>query len=46
VHEIKYDAYRLQLHMRKGDIRLFTRRGHDCSTRFESLAAANTARVR
>src|SRR5829696_8273670 len=40
VHEIKFDGYRLQLHVREGQIRLFTRRGHDWSERFKPVAAA------
>jgi bifunctional non-homologous end joining protein LigD len=37
LHEIKFDGYRLQLHKRENDIRLFTHRGHDCGRRFQSL---------
>jgi bifunctional non-homologous end joining protein LigD len=40
VHEIKYDGYRLQLHVRQGEVRLFTRRGHDWTGRFATIAAA------
>ena len=40
VHEIKYDGYRLQLHVRQGSIRLLTRRGYDWTDRFASIAAA------
>ena len=40
VHEIKYDGYRLQLHVREGNIRLFTRRGYDWTPRFELIAEA------
>jgi bifunctional non-homologous end joining protein LigD len=29
VHEIKFDGYRLQLHVREQQGALFTRRGHD-----------------
>jgi bifunctional non-homologous end joining protein LigD len=29
VHEIKYDGYRVQMHVRQGAVQLFTRRGHD-----------------
>lgn len=31
LHEIKYDGYRTQLHIRHGDGRAFTRNGHDWS---------------
>jgi bifunctional non-homologous end joining protein LigD len=37
VHEIKFDGYRLQVHLREGQARFFTRRGHDWTTRFQSL---------
>jgi bifunctional non-homologous end joining protein LigD len=40
VHEIKYDGYRLQLHIQDGSIRLFTRRGYDWTSRFESIVEA------
>jgi bifunctional non-homologous end joining protein LigD len=29
VHEIKHDGYRLQVHVREGRVRLFTRTGVD-----------------
>lgn len=38
IHEIKYDGFRLQANV--GDpVRLFTRNGHDWTTRFPELAA-------
>ncbi len=40
VHEIKVDGYRLQMHVQQQQARLFTRRGHDWTDRFEALAAA------
>jgi bifunctional non-homologous end joining protein LigD len=40
LHEIKYDGYRAQLHLRAGQARIFTRRGHDWTTRFPVIAAA------
>src|SRR4051812_35862852 len=40
VHEIKYDGYRLQLHINEGRVQLFTRRGHDWTERFETIALA------
>ena len=40
IHEIKFDGYRLQLHKRENEVRLFTRRGHDWSKRFSSLVNA------
>ena len=43
VHEIKYDGYRFQLHMRNGQAQFFTRRGHDWSDRVNSLVLATGA---
>jgi bifunctional non-homologous end joining protein LigD len=40
VHEIKFDGYRLQLHVQQQQAKLFTRRGHDWTDRFKSIAAA------
>src|SRR5215211_6104766 len=40
LHEIKYDGYRLQAHVREGRMQLFTRRGYDWTDRFESVALA------
>jgi bifunctional non-homologous end joining protein LigD len=40
VHEIKYDGYRLQAHIRQGQVHLLTRRGYDWTDRFESIAVA------
>ena len=34
VHEIKHDGYRLQIHLRDGRVRLFTRTGVDWSDRY------------
>jgi bifunctional non-homologous end joining protein LigD len=34
VHEIKHDGYRLQIHVRNGRVRLFTRTGVDWSNRY------------
>src|ERR1700712_3545831 len=34
VHEIKFDGYRLQTHLNKGKVIVFTRNGHDCTNRF------------
>ncbi|MDA9521480.1 ATP-dependent DNA ligase, partial [Bradyrhizobium sp. CCBAU 11434] len=40
IHEIKYDGYRIQLHI-DGDIRkAFTRNGHDWVKRFSTIAGA------
>ena len=41
VHEIKFDGYRLQAHVREGRTKLLTRRGHDWTDRFgEAIADA------
>src|ERR1700722_1328660 len=39
LHEIKYDGYRLQIHLNKG-ARIFTRNGHDWTNRFPVIADA------
>lgn len=39
LHEIKYDGYRLQIHLNKG-VRIFTRNGHDWTSRFPIIAGA------
>jgi bifunctional non-homologous end joining protein LigD len=40
VHEIKWDGYRVQLHVRNGTVRLYTRRGHDWTERLATIAEA------
>src|SRR5690349_22003372 len=40
LHEIKYDGYRFQLHLKNGQPRFYTRRGNDWSERVRSLVAA------
>jgi bifunctional non-homologous end joining protein LigD len=40
VHEIKFDGYRFQLHLRSGGSHLYTRRGHDWTGRARTIAAA------
>ena len=39
LHEIKFDGYRVQLHAKGGDARIYTRRGADWTARFPKLAA-------
>jgi len=39
VHEIKFDGYRVQLHIANDDIKVFTRRGNDWTKRFKKIAA-------
>jgi bifunctional non-homologous end joining protein LigD len=38
VHEIKFDGYRVQLHIANESIRVFTRRGNDWTNRFKKIA--------
>lgn len=39
IHEIKFDGYRVQVHMANADIKVLTRRGHDWTHRFRKIAA-------
>src|SRR6266481_2279136 len=39
VHEIKFDGYRVQMHLRDGAAKVFTRRGNDWTNRFRKIAA-------
>jgi bifunctional non-homologous end joining protein LigD len=39
LHEIKFDGYRVQLHIANDDIKVFTRRGNDWTQRFKKIAA-------
>jgi bifunctional non-homologous end joining protein LigD len=38
IHEIKFDGYRVQVHLANEAARLFTRRGHDWTHRFKKVA--------
>ena len=40
VHEIKFEGYRVQAHLKDGRPTLFTRGGHDWTPRFARIAAA------
>jgi len=40
LHEIKYDGYRLQIHLDKGRVTIRTRTGLDWTKRFSGIAAA------
>jgi bifunctional non-homologous end joining protein LigD len=40
IHEIKFDGYRVQLHIANGGVRVFTRRGNDWTKRFKRVADA------
>jgi bifunctional non-homologous end joining protein LigD len=39
IHEIKFDGYRVQVHLRDAAVKVFTRRGHDWTQRFRKVAA-------
>ena len=39
LHEIKFDGYRVQLHIHDGQVKVFTRRGNDWTKRFRKIAA-------
>jgi bifunctional non-homologous end joining protein LigD len=38
IHEIKFDGYRVQLHLANETVRVFTRRGNDWTKRFKNVA--------
>jgi bifunctional non-homologous end joining protein LigD len=38
IHEIKFDGYRVQLHIANDAIHVYTRRGHDWTKRFRKIA--------
>ena len=38
IHEIKFDGYRVQVHLANEAIKIFTRRGHDWTHRFKKVA--------
>jgi hypothetical protein len=39
VHEIKFDGYRVQVHIKDAAVKVFTRRGNDWTNRFRKIAA-------
>jgi bifunctional non-homologous end joining protein LigD len=39
IHEIKFDGYRVQVHLRDAAVKVFTRRGQDWTNRFRKIAA-------
>ena len=43
LHEIKFDGYRVQAHVRGGAARIFTRNGYDWTDRFSAIARAAAA---
>jgi len=38
IHEIKFDGYRVQVHLANEAIKVFTRRGNDWTKRFRKIA--------
>src|SRR4029078_1010670 len=38
VHEIKFDGYRVQVHLANAAVKIFTRRGNDWTDRFRKIA--------
>jgi bifunctional non-homologous end joining protein LigD len=38
LHEIKFDGYRVQVHLRDDVAKIFTRRGNDWTKRFKKVA--------
>jgi bifunctional non-homologous end joining protein LigD len=38
IHEIKFDGYRVQLHIANENVTIFTRRGNDWTKRFRKIA--------
>jgi bifunctional non-homologous end joining protein LigD len=38
IHEIKFDGYRVQIHLANQDVHVFTRRGNDWTKRFKKVA--------
>ena len=38
IHEIKFDGYRVQVHLANEAVKIFTRRGHDWTHRFKKIA--------
>ena len=39
IHEIKFDGYRVQVHLRDAAVKVFTRRGNDWTNRFRKITA-------
>ncbi|OSJ36994.1 DNA ligase, partial [Bradyrhizobium japonicum] len=38
IHEIKFDGYRVQVHLANEAVKVFTRRGHDWTKRFKKVS--------
>jgi bifunctional non-homologous end joining protein LigD len=46
LHEIKYDGYRVQVHVNRGRKKVYTRNGLDWTKRFSTIAGALDIPVR
>jgi bifunctional non-homologous end joining protein LigD len=44
IHEVKFDGYRVQVHLRDATVKVFTRRGNDWTNRFKKIAAPHRKR--
>ena len=40
IHEIKFNGYPVQVHLNRGNVKVFTRNGHDWTKRFSAIAGA------
>jgi bifunctional non-homologous end joining protein LigD len=38
IHEVKFDGYRMQVHLANAAVKIFTRRGNDWTNRFKKIA--------
>jgi bifunctional non-homologous end joining protein LigD len=38
IHEVKFDGYRVQVHIANAAVKVFTRRGNDWTNRFKKIA--------
>jgi bifunctional non-homologous end joining protein LigD len=38
IHEVKFDGYRVQVHLANATVKIFTRRGNDWTNRFKKIA--------
>jgi bifunctional non-homologous end joining protein LigD len=39
IHEIKFDGYRVQVHLANTEVKVYTRRGYDWTHRFKKIAS-------
>jgi bifunctional non-homologous end joining protein LigD len=39
IHEVKFDGYRVQAHLASEEVKVFTRRGNDWTSRFATIAS-------